>query len=375
MGRQAKAALAVAAATVAVLGLGPEVGSASQPGRNGSFAVLAGTQGGRLRAILVPAGQGRARRWMITMPQYAWSPQISPDARRIAYYAGGRRPGVFVADDDGRHPRRLARYGADPVWSPDGRRLAFWQWRGAFPGESGSYQRIYVADVASGHVRRLAGTNGSTLAWSPDGRSLAFVSPRGLEWISASGGKSHLVYHPTPSRVGIDSVDWSPDGGTFLLGLVDLNADVFDVPPAGPDTLSRIGLNTIWRNGGGMRRIAAATPMSGVPPAAWSPDGRSIALICGSPGSESPAGICATDRRGNHRRRLYSLRADEEPSTLDWLALAVSPRAASARRPLPDLTVTSVSIVASHEDVGTTVKVRDVTKNTGRGSSRHTVTT
>ena len=321
MVRHRKAVLVAAA--VAVLGIGPAVGSASHPGRNGSFAVLAGAKGGVLRGIVVSPGHGRARRWTITMPKNVFAVQISPDARRIAYNAGGNRPGVFVADRDGRHPRRLARYGADPVWSPDGRRLAFWQWRGPFPGTPGSYQRIYVADVASGGVRSLAGTNGSKLAWSPDGRAIAFVSPGGLEWINAKGGKPHLVYHPTPSRVGIDSVDWSPDGSTFLLGLVDLEGQDFDAPPAGPDTLGQIGLNTVGRNGRGIHRILGTTPFSGVPPAAWSPDGRSIAFICGSPVSEPPISICTTDGRGNQRRRLYSFRAGEEPSTLDWLARGV----------------------------------------------------
>jgi dipeptidyl aminopeptidase/acylaminoacyl peptidase len=288
--------------------------------------VLAGATGGVTRGIVVGPGHAPAHRWTIKLPNNVFAVQISPDAKRIAYYAGANRPGVFVANRDGRDRRRLAPYGADPVWSPDGRRLAFWQWRGAFPGTPGSYQRIYVADVANGHVRSLAGTNGFKLAWSPNGRALAFVSPRGLEWISANGGKSHLVYHPIPSRLGIDSIDWSPDGSTFLLGLVDLYADVFDEPPAGPDTLGRIGLNTIRRNGRGIRRIVARTPFAGVPPAAWSPDGRSIALICGSPVSEPPVGICTVDRNGNHSRRRYSFRADENPVTLDWLAAARTER-------------------------------------------------
>jgi dipeptidyl aminopeptidase/acylaminoacyl peptidase len=268
-----------------------------------------------MHGILAGPGPGRSRRWKIRRASFTWAFHFSPDGRHVAYYEGGKPKdlGVLVADRFGNHPRRLAHYGLEPVWSPDGRRLAFWSGSGI-----GTHKRIYIVDVASGRVRELAGADGSVLAWSPDGKQLAFVSPRGLETIRVGGGRPHLVYRPQPSRVAISSVDWSPDGREFALGLVDMYAEEFDTPPPGPDTLARIGVNIVGRDGRDPTRIARASLVFGALPLAWSPDGRSIAVICGNSLGNPPLGICAIDRSGR-RRRLVTVGAKQTPLTFDWL--------------------------------------------------------
>ena len=79
----------------------------------------------------------------------------SPDGRRIAYFAGGEKPDIFVADADGTDSRNLTNSPAateyEMNWSPDGRRLAFYSDR------TGRYE-IYVVDVDGGNLVQLTET-------------------------------------------------------------------------------------------------------------------------------------------------------------------------------------------------------------------------
>jgi TolB protein len=65
----------------------------------------------------------------------------------------------------------------DPVWSPDGARIAF-------TSNQGGKWAIYVIDLATNEVRRLTDekTNAIAPAWSPDGKRLTFSSDRSGQW-------------------------------------------------------------------------------------------------------------------------------------------------------------------------------------------------
>jgi dipeptidyl aminopeptidase/acylaminoacyl peptidase len=64
----------------------------------------------------------------------------------------------------------------DPVWSPDGRLIAFVSNRSDDP-DANDNSDVWIADVQSGETRRLTTNEGSddNPAWSPDGRSIAYV--------------------------------------------------------------------------------------------------------------------------------------------------------------------------------------------------------
>lgn len=315
----------LAVATAVLVGLAsPAAASPAHVDRSrtGPLIVVA-ARGRGLDGVIGGPGR-RTRRWRIARSQETWAFRLSPDAREVAFYGGVHHPGVYVADRFGRGARRIASFGTDPVWSPDGARLAFWAWSGsAFPGGPGSYKQIFVADLKTGRVRSLPGAHGFELDWSHDGKFLAFVSSRGLAIVRATGGRSHLVYRPSPSRVEIVSVAWSPDDRSFALGLLDLYADEFDAPPPGPDTLARIGVNIARRDGSGLTRIVAGDRNASVLPVGWSPDGRAVTIECGNSLSP-PLGICSVDTRTRQRRRLLSLSAVEVPQSWDWLSVSLS---------------------------------------------------
>lgn len=79
---------------------------------------------------------------------------------------------IYLLDRESRELRQLARYGAEPVWSPDGKRLAYRSL------ETGG---LWVADIVSGETREVYAVDRAnehsldTMTWSHDSRHLAVV--------------------------------------------------------------------------------------------------------------------------------------------------------------------------------------------------------
>jgi Tol biopolymer transport system component/C-terminal processing protease CtpA/Prc len=104
------------------------------------------------------------------LPSFA-EPAISPDRAEIAFVSGGDIWSVPAAGGDARllisHPANESR----PLYSPDGRRLAF------VSDRTGGGD-IYILDVASGSLRQLTFDDGLERldAWSRDGAWIHFSS-------------------------------------------------------------------------------------------------------------------------------------------------------------------------------------------------------
>ena len=141
---------------------------------------------------------GRNREQIINDPAYVIAyPRWSPTGDAIAYI---RMPDsnipftvgeLVLADGNGRNERVIAPadagHGYPPVWSPDGRQVAFVGRENAEDQRadvvaSALESNIYVADVRSGKVRavtRFEGALTETPVWSPDGAWLAFSTNAG----------------------------------------------------------------------------------------------------------------------------------------------------------------------------------------------------
>ena len=131
--------------------------------------------------------------------RFARTPDVSPDGKTLAFSYQGD---VWVADAAGGVARAVTTNEAHdylPLFSPDGRRLAF------ASNRHGSYD-IFVVPVTGGRPTRLTSDSADDLpvAWSADGSSIVFSSsrtagyPRNSElWsVPAAGGAARPLPYP-----------------------------------------------------------------------------------------------------------------------------------------------------------------------------------
>lgn len=289
-----------------------------------------------------------------------WGPRFSPDGRRIAYTEGwplgNEYPSaIAVIRSDGSHRRLLTKPGGDsgirrnsyPTWSPDGKRIAYWQTRGD-PGiwivnAAGSRPRLLGGMDAFSAVNGLLWTrNGRFLfssevmsdlqpivalsrgkerrrvtsgeeedlqpRWSPDGKRIAFVRFLGeghaddLYVADANGRNARSL---TRGPADDQEPAWSPDGSQIVF--------------AGDRDSERtlVDLYVISVSGGDVRPLVS-DPWNDAEPD-WSPDGSQIAFARFPPADENsddeeilPGDIYTVGANGSGAGRLTSDPADDE---------------------------------------------------------------
>ncbi len=111
------------------------------------------------------------------------NPVWSPDGRRIAFESNWQ---LNVMNADGSRQRRLTRNGGrnfTPAWSPDGQKIAFERRLGRKKygpcngcGRASTFE-ICVMNADGSGQQRLT-TQGAQPGWSPDGQKIAFMSER-----------------------------------------------------------------------------------------------------------------------------------------------------------------------------------------------------
>jgi Tol biopolymer transport system component len=207
------------------------------------------------------------------------APVWSPDGRRIAFLryplASLHEDGwdVYVMSADGSARQRLARHAAidfSPVWSHGGRRLAFASRR------DGNLE-IYTVNTDGSGLRRLTHNKAGDRdpAWSPDGRRIAFASQWQLAVMNADGSGQRILSRST----GRDfAPDWSPDGRRIAFERQLGRHQYSSCPRCG--RAARFEVHLMNADGTAEHRLTA----NGMQPR-WSPDGRKIGFVSGRDGS------------------------------------------------------------------------------------------
>jgi len=236
---------------------------------------------------------------------------FSPDGSRLAYTvqhndAPGRPYSqLWIMDANGSRSARVGdeqSRGSSPVWSPDGRSIAYigraGNSAGLFVARADGSAPVHLADVDGTNSSALTDT-GSPIAWSPDGTRIAFVhATPGPETKDATGDPiviTRFLYKPTLTEGntrfndnrrlhlfvvtvasrdikqltnGVNdehSIDWSPNGEEILF-----------VSNREPDS-DQFFNNDIFAvkvSDGSIRRITATENNEYQPK--WSADGRTI---------------------------------------------------------------------------------------------------
>jgi TolB protein len=205
------------------------------------------------------------------------APVWSPDGRELAFMSWrGRQPGVYVMSAEGKLGM-LKTVGGElssaPDWAPDGQRLAY-------TSDVEGNTEVYVLDRPAGANRRLTHNRAidTSPAYSPNGREIAFTSDRSgtpqIYIMDAEGLNTRRVSWESPYN---DSPAWPPQGdrlayaarhdGRFHIVLLDLAT----------------GRETPITNGNHNNENPR-----------WSPDGRHL--------------VFASDRSGSWQ--IYTMRAD-----------------------------------------------------------------
>ena len=177
--------------------------------------------------IYVMASDGTDLRRLTTHSAWDYAPVWSPDGQHIAFVSRRDRSwgrDIYVMASDGTNLRRLTTRSASdgsPAWSPDGQHIA---WRDGYRdiyvmASDGTDLRHLTTHLASdespGTARPLAHFTGDYYSpvWSPDGRHIAFAFYRDGDWdiyVIASDG-TNLRRLTTHSAWDYSPV-WSPDG-------------------------------------------------------------------------------------------------------------------------------------------------------------------
>ena len=176
---------------------------------------------------------------------------LSSDGTRIIYREQGESRGTWVMEVDGSNARFLEHHSyQDPVWSPDGTRIAY--------GKKGE---IWVGDADGTDPRQVL--EGDRHVWSPDGTRIGYRHGGHL-WVANSDGTGQLKI----AAEGAILLGWSPDGLRVI----------YLVPFLATPDRADWGIWVVNSDGTGPQRL---TDSRGDYPA-WSPDGTRIVYQYGN---------------------------------------------------------------------------------------------
>ena len=226
---------------------------------------------------------------------------LSPDGSRVAYVAlfndGSLRASnaeIMLASTDGTHVRRLtynlSNHDTVPVWSPDGKQIAFVT----------SRIRLSIMEADGSNVQKLVQLTENNLVggeptWSPNGRWIAFSayvhSPsREAIYVVRSDG-SDIVKLGGPANVS--EPVWSPDGSRLAYLSAKETEDDTVLYVARPD---------------GAEVLAFGNAISAP---AWSPDGNKLAFFRDVEGGMA---LFTAHADGSDRKQVLALAREVEGS-------------------------------------------------------------
>jgi Tol biopolymer transport system component len=167
--------------------------------------------------IHVMNGNGDVVRLIATTTGAKADPMFSPDGRKIVFTVGANDVGapspLWIVNSDGTGLAQLTTDGANdirPTWSPDGTKIAF------ASNRDGNFE-IYVMNADGSEQTNITNNEADDISpsWSPNGNTILFSSDREV-------GMGAQIYSMTSTGDSVTSLvsgynpEWSPSGSRFL---------------------------------------------------------------------------------------------------------------------------------------------------------------
>jgi len=268
----------------------------------------------------------------------AVSTQISPDGKRVAYDVSKTNweenafeTEIWVANVAEPHSPLLLTGGkkssSGPVWSPDGRQLAFLS-------DRDGKKQVYVIYPEGGEARQVSKseTPVANVRWMPDGKSLVYSAPEAeskelkdrkeeygeFDVVKADYTMSHLWLQPLEGAArqitkgkdfSVTAFSVSPDGTRVAFGAAE---------NALPGSSGTSDVYVVTVADGKVQKIVGTRGPDGNP--VWSPDGSQIAYTTTN-GAEfyfyANTRVAVVAAAGG-TPRILSATYDEDPSVIAW---------------------------------------------------------
>ncbi len=274
-----------------------QVGADFQPdiSRDGKWITFASTQHSTNSDLYIKTIGSHAVTRLTNDPAQDIMPVFSPDGRRVAF-ASNRNGSwdIYVMSVGGGQPIQISEgesHELHPTWSPDGKNLAFCRLNPA----SNKWE-IWVVDAMHPGVARFLG-HGLFPRWSPNGDTIAFQKSRDrsdrffaiwtIDFVEGEAiNPTEIASSPVSAFV---NPTWSPDGSRLAFAAIPNPEGA-----VGSDIGARPSNADIWMvemNGSGRSRLTGGQFVNLMP--VWAPDWRLYFV---------------SDRGGNDN--IWSLRPD-----------------------------------------------------------------
>lgn len=185
---------------------GPQFSQAPGAGQDGAIAFHSNRDGDF--DIYVMNADGSDVTPVTDNTVHEFDPIWSPNGKQIAFgRLSGAGADVVVINADGSEERVLTANGFPGAWSPDGRQIAF--------GRDGG---IWVVNVDGSGLAQLS-NDGFPTGWSPNGKQIAFNSFRDGDldiYVMNVDGSGVIQLTNDPETDFGDRAGWSPNGKVFL---------------------------------------------------------------------------------------------------------------------------------------------------------------
>ncbi|HEY0734312.1 MAG TPA: hypothetical protein VGD69_05360, partial [Herpetosiphonaceae bacterium] len=179
----------------------------------------------------------------------ATNPVWSPDGKQIAFVSDrDGNPEIYVMNADGGEPRNLTQNPErdfDPAWSPDGTRIVFASYRDQ-PADRSAANDLYIMNADGSEVTRLTDdlARNSAPAFSPDGTRIAFdyFDGGGIVDGDIAGGEIYIMsadgtnqQRLTAEETGGRHASWSADGARIAFASARNDSSTFEIFTINPD--------------------------------------------------------------------------------------------------------------------------------------------